>query len=315
MRILFLGTSPFATPTLTALAKSTEHIIIGVVTQPDRPHGRGGKDLFSPVKTAALALDLPLHQPDKVRTRTFREQVAALNPDVLVVAAFGQLISGRMLEIPPYGGINVHGSLLPRWRGAAPMQYALMNGDVQTGVTTMQMDPGLDTGDILLSRSIPLQEINDVAELEARLSIVGAELLLETLERLQRGDCPRTRQDPLIATLAPSLAPDIGAIDWNLSATSLHNLVRGVTPKPGAYTLWQGKRLKIWSTEPLVGCSQSPGQPGIIQNIAAHGITVSAGQDALLLKDVQPESKARMSAADWARGARVPTGSLLSGIK
>jgi len=308
MRILFLGTSPFAVPSLNKLSADSAHTLLGVVTQPDRPHGRGGKELQSPVKAAALALDLPVYQPEKVRDRDFRMFVRDLAPDALVVAAFGQLISGRMLEIPRFGGINVHGSLLPRWRGAAPMQYSLIEGDAETGVTTMQMDVGLDTGDMLMQASMPLADINDLAELEQKLSVIGADLLVDTLAALERGDCPRIPQDPALASYAPSLPADFGAIDWTKSALEIHNLVRGVTPKPGAYTVWQDKRLKIWATKveenvDALGCA-----PGTIQNVDRHGITVATNLGALLLTSLQPESKARMNAVDWARGARIVSG-------
>lgn len=312
MRILFLGTSPFAVPSLNKLAQDNAHSLLGVVTQPDRPHGRGGKDSQSPVKAAALALELPIYQPEKVRDKTFREFVRDLTPDALVVAAFGQLISGRMLEIPRFGGINVHGSLLPRWRGAAPMQYSLIEGDKETGVTTMQMGVGLDTGDILLQAALPLANINDLAQLEHELSLLGADLLIETLAALERGDCPRIPQDPNLATYAPSLPADFGAFDWNNSALELHNLVRGVTPKPGAFTIWQDKRLKIWGTEVVEGLESASHEPGVIQNIDRQGITVSTNLGALLLTLVQPESKARMNAADWARGARIAPGMAFS---
>jgi methionyl-tRNA formyltransferase len=309
MRILFLGTSPFAVPSLNLLSQNENHTLLGVVTQPDRPHGRGGKQLESPVKSAALSLGLPIYQPEKVRDREFRTFVCDLAPDALVVAAFGQLISGRMLEIPKYGGINVHGSLLPRWRGAAPMQYSLIEGDSETGVTTMQMDVGLDTGDILLQSSLPLDTVADLADLEQKLSILGADLLIKTLEALERGDCARIPQDPNLATYAPSLPSDFGEVDWKHSAVGIYNLVRGVTPRPGAYTLWQDKRLKLWETRPLDDAHAQDGVAGVIQNIDRQGITVSTGSGALLLVSVQPESKGRMNAADWARGARITTGS------
>jgi len=315
MRILFLGTSPFAVPSLNRLAGDESHTILGVVTQPDRPHGRGGKELQSPVKAAALALDLPIYQPEKVRDREFRIFVRDLAPDALVVAAFGQLISGRMLEIPRFGGINVHGSLLPRWRGAAPMQYSLIEGDAETGVTTMQMDVGLDTGDILMQASLSLADINDLAELEQKLSVIGADLLLETLAALERGNCPRIAQDPTVASYAPSLPTDFGAIDWTQSALDIRNLVRGVSPKPGAYTIWQDKRLKIWGTVVVEDVDPSGSAPGIIQNVDRHGITVATNLGALLLTSVQPESKARMSAVDWARGARIVAGMSFSNLE
>lgn len=306
MRILFLGTSPFAVPSLQRLLGASGRELIGVVTQPDRPHGRGGKAAPSPVKEAALEAGLELFQPEKVRAKEFVRAVRDRAPDVLVVAAFGQIIPQRMLDIPPLGGVNVHGSLLPRWRGAAPMQYALMTGDDETGVTTMQMDAGLDTGDILLQGALPLAGVENLGDLEPKLADLGARLLLETLARLERGDCPRVPQDEALVTLSPSLPPDTGALDWTRPARDLHNLIRGVTPRPGAYGVWQGKRLKVWQSEVAAGADG--GAPGVVQNVDARGITVGTGQGALRLRQVQPESKAHMAADAWARGARVAPG-------
>ncbi|MDQ2798173.1 MAG: methionyl-tRNA formyltransferase, partial [Armatimonadota bacterium] len=229
-------------------------------------------------------------------------------PEVIVVAAFGQIIPQRILDIPPLGCLNVHGSLLPRWRGAAPMQYALIAGDDETGVTTMMMDAGLDTGDILLQASLPLDDIENLGALEPRLAEIGADLLLQTLEALTRGDCPRIPQYPSGVTLAPSLPPDIGQLDWQRPAYDLHNLVRGITPKPGAYTFWQGKRLKIWRTEIQDG---SDAAPGTIENVSGQGITVGTSKGALRLLEVQPEGKGRMGADAWARGARLISGEKL----
>ncbi len=306
MRILFMGTSPFALPSLRALHASSEYDILGVVTQPDRPQGRGGKVSLSPVNQTALELALPVYQPEKVRAREFVQAVRELSPDVLVVAAFGQIVPQLMLDIAPLGNVNVHGSLLPRWRGAAPMQYALMAGDTQTGVTTMQMASGLDTGDILLQASLPLTDDDTLGTLEPKLADLGASLLLDTLARLGHGDCPRTPQSEDLVTLAPSLPATIGLLDWSRPARDLHNLVRGITPRPGAYTLWQGKRLKVWRTS--LAALPIDARPGVVESIDAQGILVGTGEGALLLRDVQPESKGRMDAAAWARGARVARG-------
>lgn len=300
-----MGTSPFAVPTLHQLIESPKHTVQAVVTQPDRPSGRGGKLAASPVKEAAEAASLSLLQPEKVRAKEFAQIVRELAPEIIVVAAFGQIIPQRVLDIPPRGCLNVHGSLLPRWRGAAPMQYSLMAGDAETGVTTMMMDAGLDTGDILLQTALPLQDIEDLAMLEARLSETGANLLMETLDALERGDCPRIPQDPAGVTLSPSLPADIGLLDWNRPSDTLYNLVRGVTPKPGAYTLWQGKRLKVWRSEVVDG---SDNTPGTIENIGAGGITINTSKGALRLREVQPESKGRMAGDAWARGARLVPG-------
>lgn len=305
MRIVFMGTSPFAVPSLAKLINSSSHKVELVVTQPDRPHGRGGKMSSTPVKDYAVTHGLPIQQPEKVRAKEFVAMIRELNPDVLVVAAFGQLIPQRLLDIPHYGGINVHGSLLPRWRGAAPMQYALMAGDSETGVTTMQMDAGLDTGDILLQRSMRLEPDDNLATIETKLSEIGADLLLETLEKLEAGVCPRIPQDPALVTQSPSLPPDIGLIQWDKSAAQIHNLVRGVTPKPGAYTFWEGKRIKILNVEPVESDIIAP---GVVQTVDSQGITIGTGSGALRLLELQPESKPKMAAAAWARGARITTG-------
>ena len=305
MRILFIGTSPFAVPSLHRLLASPNHEVLAVVTQPDKPSGRGGKLSVSPVKAAALAAGLPLYQPEKVRTKDFVQTVRDLAPEIIVVAAFGQIIPQRMLDIPPRGCINVHGSLLPRWRGAAPMQYALMAGDAETGVTTMMMDAGLDTGDILQQASLSLDAVEDLGDLEAKLAEVGAALLLQTLEAVRKGDCPRIPQDSARVTLAPSLPPETGALDWSRPAAELHHLVRGVTPKPGAYTLVQGKRLKVWRTEVA---QPGSGAVGTVENIGGGGITINTSKGALRLREVQPESKGRMAADAWARGARLVSG-------
>ncbi len=307
MRLLFMGTSPFAVPTLHRLIESPDYDVQAVVTQPDRPAGRGGKMAASPVKEAAVTAGLPLLQPEKVRAKEFVQIIRDLAPDAIVVAAFGQIIPQRILDIPVLGCLNVHGSLLPRWRGAAPMQYALMAGDAETGVTTMRMDAGLDTGDILLQASLPLDDIENWGALEPRLAEIGAGLLLRTLEALARGDCPRIPQDTAGVTLAPSLPPDIGQLDWTRPARDLHNLVRGVTPRPGAYTFRQGKRLKVWRTEVV----ESDAMPGAVESIGGGGITVGTSKGALRLLDVQPESKGRMAADAWARGARVVPGQAL----
>jgi len=311
MRLLFMGTSPFALPTLRRLAASPAHDVLAVVTQPDRPSGRGGKLSPSPIKEAASAAGLPLLQPEKVRARDFAQTVRDMAPDAIVVAAFGQIIPQRVLDIPAQGCINVHGSLLPRWRGAAPMQYALMAGDAETGVTTMMMDAELDTGDILLQAALPLAEIADLGALEPRLAEIGADLLMQTLEALARGDCPRVVQDEAGVSLSPSLPPDAGRLDWERPALDLHNLVRGVTPKPGAYAAWQGRRLKVWRTEVVPASEAGAGAAGTVENVGAGGILVQTSKGALRLLEVQPESKGRMAADAWARGARVRAGQAL----
>jgi methionyl-tRNA formyltransferase len=311
MRILFFGTSPFAVPALQALLLS-HHEVIGIATQPDRPHGRGLQLAQSPVKKAAEALApaIPILQPERARAKEFVERVREMQPDALVVAAFGQILPQRLLDIPKYGGINVHGSLLPRWRGAAPIQYALMAGDLETGVTTMQMDAGLDTGDILLEGKVAITEDDNAQTLEEKLSTLGADLLLDTLARIERADCPRQPQDNAQATYAPSLPPEIGLIDWTKPATELSNLIRGVTPRPGAFAFYSGRRIKVWKAS--VGTDESDLTAGRVVKQTPTGIMVQAGsRTTLVLEEVQPESKTRMKAGDWARGAHIAPGAQL----
>jgi methionyl-tRNA formyltransferase len=312
MRILFFGTSPFAIPTLSRLL-SSRHEVLGVVTQPDRPHGRRLSETYSPVKKAVLELapELLLLQPEKARTKEFRLAVEALKPDALVVAAFGQILSQRLLNGPRFGGINVHGSLLPRWRGAAPMQYSMIAGDPETGVTIMQMSAGLDSGDILLQGSIPLSLDDDIDSVEHKLSLIGADLLLTALDRIEEGAIVGILQDESLVTYAPPLPPDFGFIDWTRPADEICNLVRGVTPRPGAFAFFGEKRLKIWRCTPAEpGGDSDPGTIVEFRNSGGLGILVQAGGGTrLLIKEVQPESKGRMPALDFARGARFVVGS------
>jgi methionyl-tRNA formyltransferase len=312
MRVLFFGTSSFAVPTLQRLFDSS-HEVIGVVTQPDRPHGRRMAESYSPVKKALLEIEpnLALLQPEKARTKEFRLQVQDLAPDVLVVAAFGQILSQRLLDLPPYGGLNVHGSLLPRWRGASPMQYSLISGDTETGVTIMQMSAGLDSGDILLQASIPLLLDDNIETVEGKLSILGADLLLETLERLDNGSAQPIPQDDSLVTLAPPLPADYGFINWGQHANEICNLVRGVTPRPGAFVFLAGRRIKIWRCKPVAGLGdEAPGTVLELRKSVDLGILVQSGdRSRLLLTEVQPESKGRMNALDFARGARLTVGS------
>lgn len=312
MRILFMGTTNFAVPTLKALLAS-KHSVIGVVTQPDRPAGRGRQLRMSPVKEVALQAGIPIYQPESVRAEDFIALVRDLSPDAIVVAAFGQIIPRAILEIPRFGSINVHASLLPKYRGAAPVHYALFDGESVTGVTTMLMDPGLDTGPILLQREVPILPEDNQGTLESRLAEVGAELLLETLDRLEQGDVQPQPQDNSLATLAPSLRKEDCAIDWNQDARNIVNRIRGCTPRPGAYTFWQGSPLKIWHAR-VARESGTNGAPGEVQEVSSEGIVVAAGQGAVLLMDVQPENRKRMQAVEFARGYRITSGATFAGV-
>jgi len=305
MRVLFMGTSNFAVPTLRALIAS-RHEVIGVVTQPDRPSGRGLGLTFSPVKTVALDMGLSIFQPEKVSSPDFVETVRALSPDVIVVAAFGQILSQDLLEIPRYGCLNVHASLLPKYRGAAPVSHALFDGETRTGVTIMLMDAGLDTGPILLQREVEIMPEDNQGTLESRLADLGANLLVEALDRLEEGTITPVPQDDSLATKAPSLKREQCQIDWTKPATRIVNLVRGCTPRPGAYTWWKGKELRVWQCRV---CDNTPGaSPGEIVSVGKDGIVVASGAGSVLLEEVQPENRKRMTAADFARGQHITPG-------
>lgn len=309
MRILFMGTSSFAVPTLRALLKS-RHEILGVVTQPDRPSGRGLQTRMSPVKQCASGLSLTIYQPETVRSEEFIATVRDLHPDAIVVVAFGQIIPKALLDIPPCGCINVHASLLPKYRGAAPIHHALFNGETTTGVTTMLMDPGLDTGPILLQREIEILPEDNQGTLESRLAELGAQLLLETLDRLERNDITPLPQDDSIATLARSVKKEDCRLDWKLDARSVVNRIRGCAPKPTAFAFWKGSELKVWSATAM-DYDTANAEVGEVLRVQPEGILVKAGNGAVLLTEVQPTSKRRMSASEFARGYRVAEGERL----
>lgn len=299
LKTVFMGTPDFAVPCLDRLL-SEGHQVLAVVTQPDRPKGRGRKLTPSPVKEAALAHGLPVLQPEKVKDPEFIARLAALKPDIIVVVAFGQFLPAALLDLPPLGCINVHASLLPRYRGAAPIHRAIIDGETATGVTTMYMDAGMDTGDMILKAEIPISPAETTGELHDRLKVLGARVLAETLAAIAAGEAPRTPQDNGAATYAPLLTRDIERIDWQQPAKAIHNLVRGLDPWPGAYCRHGGKLLKVWRCEvvPVAG----GGKPGQIIAAGPAGIVVAAGEGAVRLTEVQPENRRRMDAGEYMRG-------------
>ena len=297
-RVVFMGTPEFAVPCLSMLAQQTE--LLAVVTQPDKPRGRGQKLVPSPVKAKAIALGVPVLQPARVKTPEFAAQLAALAPDLMVVVAYGKILSQELLDIPKYGCINVHASLLPRYRGAAPMQWCVINGEKETGVTTMRMDAGLDTGDILLQRRFPLGEDTTLEEVHDGLMTLGAALLQETLEKLSEGTLVRTpQQGP--SEYAPMLTKETGHIDWRQPAASIHNLVRGLDSWPGAYTYLGDKKYKIWRTKKTGAPTKEA--PGTIRGAdRKSGLRVAAGDEALEIVELQAPGKKRMKARDYLNG-------------
>ena len=303
-----MGTAQFAVPTLKKLLESG-HEVIGVVTQPDRPSGRGRETRISPVKQAALDSGIPIYQPERVRSDDFIALVREMSPDAIVVAAFGQIIPKAILDIPRLGSINVHGSLLPKYRGAAPVHYALFNGEAVTGVTTMLMDPGLDTGPILLQNEVEVQPDDNEGTLEPRLAEVGADLLIETLDLLQKGAITPKPQDNSAASYAPSIKKEDCRIDWNQDSRTIVNRVRGCTPRPGAFAFYRDSMLRIWSCKAGDG---EPGSPGEVIEVSQAGILVRAGRGSVLLTEVQPENRKRMKAGDFARGYGITVGAKLT---
>jgi len=309
LRVVFFGTAEFAVPSLEALLHAG-HDVLAVVTQPDKPQGRGRQLAASPVKKAVEARGLPLLQPRRVRSEMFLEKMRALAPDALALAAFGQIIPQALLDLPPLGPINVHGSLLPKYRGAAPIQRAIMAGEIVTGITTMWMDATLDTGDILLAASLPIAPDDTAGTLTPKLADLGARLLVETLAGLAAGTLPRRPQDHSQATFAPAITPEDGILRWEETAEAIRNRIRGVSPRPGAFAAIKGKRVKIWSAE-IAAPSSGAVAPGTVQEISKTpaGVRVAAGDGTtLLLTEAQPENGRRMSAADWARGLRLAPG-------
>lgn len=313
LRIIFFGTAEFAVPSLVALLDAG-HQVLAVVTQPDKPQGRGLQQVASPVKKAAEQRGLPVLQPRRVRAESFIEKMRALQPDVLTLAAFGQIVPQALLDLPPLGPINVHGSLLPKYRGAAPIQRAIMAGETETGVTTMWMDATLDTGDMLLAAAISIEPDDTTGTLFPKLAALGAKLLVETLEGLAAGTLPRRPQDDSQATLAPALQPDDGWIRWDEPATAIRNRLRGVSPKPGAFASIKGKRVKLWQAQ-IAETTDDNAAPGTVLAIrkSPSGVLVAAGnRTALLLTEAQPDNGRRMPAADWARGLHLAPGDVFN---
>lgn len=310
-----MGTPEFAVPCLDALVNNG-YDVVAVVTQPDKPSGRKQSQLKAPpVKEAAIAHHInTILQPVKVRTPEFLNEIQGLKPDLIVTAAYGRILTKAVLGVPRFGCINVHGSLLPKYRGAAPIQWALINGDSTTGITTMFMDEGMDTGDILLTRELAIPPEMNAQELYDSLMPLGASALMETLNALEKGTLNRVPQDHSKAVNVPMMTRETGLIDWNKSAAQIHNLVRGTNPWPGAYTFYKGERMKVWKTALLDECSMvkresDPGEAqidgakpeihkGVIVKIQKEGMTVSTGKGCLNIIELQMENSRRMNISE-----------------
>lgn len=304
MRVVFMGTPVFAVPSLEALDNS-DHEVVGVVTQPDRPKGRGQAVVPCPVKELALARGLPVWQPDKIKSPEFLQQLSEWKPDVIAVTAFGRILPKTILDLPPMGCVNVHGSLLPAYRGAAPIQWALIHGDTETGITTMLMDEGMDTGAVLFQQTVPIEPEDTALELGARMAQAGGALLVETLTCLAAQTVVPRAQDHSRATMAPLLKKEDGVIDWTQSATEIVNRIRGLSPWPGSYTFHHEHRLIIRKgrVDPQDAPAGSDGQrPGTILAVGPKSFWVETGEGRIEVLEVQPVNKKHMSVEQFLLG-------------
>lgn len=313
IKAVFMGTPDFAVPCLKALTEIERVDVVGVVTQPDRPRGRGHKLTPSPVKSFATEHGIDVYQPERVKTDEFVTTLKKIAPDIIVVVAFGQILSKAILDVPRLGCVNVHASLLPSYRGAAPMQWCIINGETKTGVTTMMMDVGLDTGDMLERDEIEITPDMTLEELHDALSKMGARLLVSTVNALIDGTAKREKQDDTgvkeNARYSPMLTSETGHIDWTKSAKSIHDLVRALDSWPGAYSSMDGKKYKIWRTKVSVVASDGASVAGEIVAVGKDGIDVATGDGVITITEIQAPGKKRMSAADYLRGHAITVGS------
>jgi methionyl-tRNA formyltransferase len=303
MRIVYFGTPPFAVPPLQSLITAGNEIA-GVVTRIDKPAGRGKLMTPPAVKLAAEQSEVPVFQPKRVREPASIEAVRAMRPEVIVVAAYGQILPKELLTLPRYGCVNIHASLLPAYRGAAPINWAIINGEARTGITIMQMDEGLDTGAVLVQESIPIDPRDTAGTLTEKLSELGSWLIVDSLSRIEGGVLPAVPQDPARATMAPLLKKEDGLIDWTMAAEKLHNRVRGLSPWPGAYSFLDGRLIKVLETEVAEGA----GDPGALYEQGGDDLVVGTGTGMLRIVALQPEGKKPMSAAEFLRGHRGAVG-------
>ncbi len=308
MKIVFMGTPDFAVGTLEAIIEAGHEVLL-VVTQPDKPKGRSGALQFTPVKECALAHGIEVFQPTKIRLEENVEFLRKYDADIFVVAAFGQILPKSILEMPKHGCINVHASILPKYRGAAPIQWAVINGDPVTGVTIQQMDIGVDTGDIIVIKELAIAEDETGGGLFDKLAVVGAEACVEALEQIANGTATRTPQNHDEATHVSMINKEFGIIDWNKSAVEIERLIRGLNPWPSAYTKLGDKTFKIWKASVIA--ENSSEKPGCVSKITKDGLEVQTGEGVLSLLEVQLEGKKRMDAGAFLRGYQVEVGTLL----
>ena len=306
MQVIFMGTPDFSIPVLEGLISSKKHEVTAVITQPDKARGRSGKLTFTPVKQCAIEHDIPVYTPERVKDKAFIEELKNIPCDVIVVIAFGQILPKEILTMPKYGCVNVHASLLPRWRGAAPMQWAIITGDTKTGVTTMQMDEGLDTGDMLLKKKVTIEADETDESLFNKLAPLGKDLLLETLDGLEEGSIRPKKQDDSESTYAKLLTKELGRIDFSWEAARIERYVRALSNWPNVYCTFRGKTLKLWKA--AVIADDSGYEPGTVVSVDKRSFCVQTGKGQLRFLEVQPEGKKRMDAASFLNGNRLMVG-------
>lgn len=313
MKIVFMGTPDFAAGALEALIKAG-HEITAVVTQPDRAKGRSKELLPSPVKVCALDHGIPVMQPRKIKTPEGVEELKRYPADIYIVAAFGQILSREILDIPRFGCLNIHASLLPRYRGASPIQHVIIDGEKKTGITIIQMDTGIDTGDMLYKKEIEIAPDDNYETLHDKLMLLGGEAIVEALALLEAGKLTPEKQDDSASCYASLIEKNMGEIDFSKSAVAIDRLIRGMTPWPSAYTFYQGKQLKIWKALPAVTEKALGRMPGEILKVDKESVTVSTGEGSLKILELQLEGKKRMSAHDFLLGIRMTPGDMLGSV-
>ncbi len=309
MKIIFMGTPDFAVPCLDMLVKEGHEVCL-VVTQPDKPKGRGKKMLFPPVKEKAIEYGIEVFQPVKVKEEEAVEKLRSYNADIIVVVAFGQILPESILNMPKYGCVNVHGSLLPKYRGAAPIQWSVINGDTKTGVTTMYMEKGLDTGDMLLKAEFDITSEDTYGTVHDKMCVMGADVLKETLVKIENGTIVREKQDDALSNYAPMISKETGHIDWNKTSFEIINLIRGLDPVPAAWTVYNGEVLKIWKAVKFE-CDNSTAKCGEIADITKKGFVVKTGDSFVLVTEIQARGGKRMATDAYMRGHAVEKGIVL----
>lgn len=307
MKVIYMGTPDFAVYGLKSIVEAG-HEVVAVITQPDKPKGRSKSLVPTPVKKQAMEYDIPVYQPEKVREESVVEMIKGYAPQAIVVAAYGQILPESILNIPPYGCINIHASLLPKYRGAAPIEWSIIDGETKTGVTTMYMEKGLDTGDMIHKVEVDIEPTDTGATLHDKLAVSGAELILKTLEALETNTAVRTKQDDSLSCYASMLNKEMGNIDFTKDATSIERLIRGLNPWPCAYTTLEGKGIKLFKADVV----EKVGNPGEIIEVTKKTFTVACGKDALVIRNLQPEGKKPMDTVAFLNGNKLEVGMKLN---